>query len=174
MAIFAVNTGCREREVTGLMWHEVVPVPELSTHVVVLPASRTKNKRPRVVVLNRIVESIIAANRGRHKEFVFPFRGHPVDRMNNTAWRRARKVAGLQQVRVHDLRHTFGRRLRAAGVSLEDRQDLLGHESGRITTEYSAAEIGHLVECVNRIAEEGRDTTFLRAVSRKTHATVGA
>ncbi len=30
--------------------------------------------------------------------------------------------------------HTFGRRLRAAGVSYEDRQDLLGHKSGRITT----------------------------------------
>jgi len=40
---------------------------------------------------------------------------------------------------VHDLKHTFGRRLRAAGVSFEDRQDLLGHRSGRITTHYSAA-----------------------------------
>ena len=29
-------------------------------------------------------------------------------------------------VRVHDLKHTFGHRLRAAGVSFEDRQDLLG------------------------------------------------
>ncbi len=37
-------------------------------------------------------------------------------------------------VRVHDLKHTFGRRLRAAGVSFEDRQDLLGHRAGRITT----------------------------------------
>jgi len=38
------------------------------------------------------------------------------------------------QCRVHDLRHTFGRRLRAAGVGLEDREDLLGHKSNRITT----------------------------------------
>ena len=36
---------------------------------------------------------------------------------------------GLPQVRVHDLKHTFGRHLRAAGVSFEDRQDLLGHRS---------------------------------------------
>ena len=40
-------------------------------------------------------------------------------------------------VRIHDLKHTFGRRLRAAQVSLEDRQDLLGHKSQRITTHYS-------------------------------------
>ncbi len=30
---------------------------------------------------------------------------------------------------MHDLKHTYGRRLRAAGVSFEDRQDLLGHKS---------------------------------------------
>jgi integrase len=51
--------------------------------------------------------------------------------MLNTAWRRARTAAGLPQVRVHDVKHTFGRRLRAAGVSFEDRQDLLGHRSSR-------------------------------------------
>lgn len=32
--------------------------------------------------------------------------------------------------RVHDLKHTFGRRLRAAGVSFEDRQDLFRSASG--------------------------------------------
>jgi integrase len=53
----------------------------------------------------------------------------------------ARVRAGLPQVRVPDLKHTFGRRLRAAGVSFEDRQDLLGHRSGRITAHYSTAEV---------------------------------
>jgi integrase len=48
-------------------------------------------------------------------------------------------------VRVHDLKHSFGRRLRAAGVSFEDRQDLLGHKSTRITTHYSAAELANLI-----------------------------
>ena len=56
-----------------------------------------------------------------------------------------------RRVRVHDLRHTFGRRLRAAGVSLEDRRDLLGHKGPEITTLYSAAEIGRLVEAANQI-----------------------
>ena len=45
--------------------------------------------------------------------------------------------AGLPKVRVHDLRHTFGHRLMAGGVSYEDRQDLLGHKPDRITTHYS-------------------------------------
>jgi len=37
---------------------------------------------------------------------------------------------GFRRVRVHHMKHTFGRRLRAAGVSFEDRQDLLGHKNG--------------------------------------------
>ena len=44
-----------------------------------------------------------------------------------------RARTGLPQLRVHVLKHTFGRRLRAAGASFEDRQDLLGHRSHRIT-----------------------------------------
>ncbi len=57
------------------------------------------------------------------------------------------------RVRVHDLKHIFGRRLRAAGVSFEDRQDLLGHRSGRITTHYSAAELSRLIEAANSVCE---------------------
>jgi plasmid stabilization system protein ParE len=55
------------------------------------------------------------------------------------------------EVRVHDLKHTYSRRLRAAGVSFEDRQDLLGHKPGRITTHYSAAELHNLIEAANRV-----------------------
>ncbi len=41
----------------------------------------------------------------------------------------------------------------ATGVSFEDRQDLLGHRSGRITTHYSAAELSRLVEAAERACE---------------------
>ena len=103
----------------------------------------------------RTVKSVIDSVRGEYKEFVFGYRGRPIDTMNNTAWQAARKRVGLSQVRVHDLKHTFGRRLRAAGVSFEDRQDLLGHRSGRITTHYSAAELANLIEAANKVCEMG-------------------
>jgi integrase len=92
-----------------------------------------------LVVLNKIALSVVEEVRGQHSELVFTYNGRPLTRMLNSAWKRARKRVGLA-VRVHDLKHTFGGRLRAAGVSFEDRQDLLGHKSGRITTHYS----GHL------------------------------
>ena len=60
-------------------------------------------------------------------------------------------MPGLANVRVHDLKHTFGRRLRAAGVALETRKVLLGHRNGDITSHYSAPEIEELLTAVNRV-----------------------
>src|SRR5208337_648720 len=68
--------------------------------------------------------------RGMHPEYVFTHKGRPVKKMYGAARPEARSRAGLPQVRVHDLKHRFGRRLRAAGVSSKDRQGLLGHTSG--------------------------------------------
>ena len=117
----------------------------------IIPAYQVKNREDRLVVLNQVARSVIEEVRSDHLKYVFTFRGQHITRMNNTAWKKARIRAGLPQVRVHDLKHTFGRRLRAAGVSFEDRQDLLGHKSGRITTHYSAAELGNLIEAANRV-----------------------
>jgi len=104
-------------------------------------------------VLNRTASSVVEAQRGKHPTHVFTYRVKPTSHMLNRAWCRARTATGLRQVRVHDLKHTFGRRLRAAGVSFEDRQDLLGHCSARTTTHYSAAELSQLIEAANRVCE---------------------
>jgi hypothetical protein len=40
-------------------------------------------------------------------------------------------------------------------VSFEDRQDLLGHKSARITTHYSGAEISNLIEAANKVRHAG-------------------
>jgi integrase len=136
MALFKVNTGCREQEACGLRWDGEIDVPELNTSVFLIPAERVKNGEERLVVLNSVARSIVEGQRGQHPEYVFTYCGERQKKMNNSAWRKARARAGLPQVRVHDLKHTFGRRLRAAGVSFEDRQDLLGHKSGRITSHY--------------------------------------
>lgn len=141
-----------------------------------------KNKSDRLVVLNSIAKSVIEAQRGRHPERVFTYTGRhgksprrPVTKIYNSAWKSARDRAadryekelgapcpfGFRHLRVHDLKHTFGRRLRAAGVSFEDRQDLLGHKSNRVTTEYSAPELEQLIKAADQVTNTG---------SRKNHA----
>jgi len=168
MSLFKVNTGCREQEVCGLRWDWEVPVPELETSIFIIPAVHVKNGDDRLVVLNQVARSVVAEARGKHAEYVFTFQDHPVTAMNNSAWQSARVRAGLPQVRVHDLKHTFGRRLRAAGVSFEDRQDLLGHKSGRITTHYSAAELQNLIAAAEKVCgTDSRKSPALVVLKRK-------
>lgn len=186
MALFKVNTGCREQEVCGLRWDYEVKVPELDTSVFIIPGERVKNGDERLVVLNRVAKSVIESQRGKHPTHVFvhvPKEGEPkpIGKINNTGWKSARQRAadkweeehgehapeGFRRIRVHDLKHTFGRRLRAAGVSFEDRQDLLGHRSGRITTHYSQAELSNLIAAAEKVCgdEKSRNppaTTWLR------------
>ena len=118
------------------------------------------------MALNKVSQAVVEARRGKHTSHVFTYQGRPVGRMLNSAWMRARDTVGLPQVRVHDLKHTFGRRLRAAGVSFEDRQDLLGHRSGRITTHYSAAELSRLLEAANSVCKRGNNRAELVVLRR--------
>jgi hypothetical protein len=57
MALFAVNTGCRDQEVCQLRWDWEVAVPELSTSVFIIPGERVKNGHDRLVVLNHAARS---------------------------------------------------------------------------------------------------------------------
>ena len=61
----------------------------------------------------------------------------------------------LRNIRVHDLKHTFDRRLRATGVSVEDSKDLPGQTSGRITMHYSTVELENLIDAAKRECEQG-------------------
>lgn len=163
MALFALHTGLRDQEICGLQWSDEASISGTSETVFIITEERAKNDHERIVPLNSVARSIV--NRYRYQsEFVFHLKGNRLERMNNRAWRKAREAANLADVRVHDLRHTFGMRLRALGVSFEDRQDLLGHHAGHITTEYSKAEIARLIECVELLCGDrhGTELTLIR------------
>ena len=117
------------------------------------------------MILNDAAWSIIETQRGKHPIWVFPFRGERVQGMNNTAWQRARREARLADVRVHDLRHTFATRLRAAGVAEEDRAALLGHSLHTMPEHYASADIGRLVGLANRVLDRVGTRTVLRVAN---------
>ena len=189
MALFKVNTGCREQEVCKLRWDWEISVPELGASVFLIPSdfggrnerSGVKNGDERLVVLNSVAKSIIEKQRGLSKEWVFPYNGNAMHRMNDSAWKKARVRAaklwqeenlrpahpGYASIRIHDLKHTFGRRLRAAGVTQEDRKALLGHKNGSITSHYSGAELGHLIEAANMVSATDSRGPVLTILKRK-------
>ena len=165
MVLFTVNTGLRSSNVCGLRWTWEVPVTEVGRSVFVIPPEAFKAKRPHVVILNDAAWSIIESQRKIHPDYVFTYRKKPVCRMKNTAWRRERKAIGLPQLRIHDLRHTFATRLRAAGVTDEDRATLLGHASPSMTSHYASGDIGRLIVLANRVLERVGTRTILRVAN---------
>jgi len=189
MALFKVNTGCREQEVCKLRWDWEISVPELGTSVFLIPAdfggrhenSGVKNRDERLVVLNSVAKSIIDGQRGISREWVFPYNGTGMHRMNDSAWKKARVRAaklwqeqhlrpahpGFASIRVHDLKHTFGRRLKAAGVTEEDRKSLLGHKNGSVTSHYSGAELGQLIEAANKVSATDSHGPVLTILKRR-------
>lgn len=162
MALFAVNTGLRDSNLCGLQWMWEVPVAEISRSVFVVLPETFKSKRGHVVILNDAAWSIVQSQRGKRPAWVFPYRRKAVRTMNNTAWQNARRVVGLSKVRVHDLRHTFGSRLCAAGVSHEDRAALLGHACRSMPELYASPDIRRLTALANRVLERIK-TSWLMA-----------
>lgn len=179
---FALATGAREQEVVSLRWDHEVLAPGLPRGAVwwVPPEVRKGSARAsaserdgRYLVANAEARRVVDANRGNGSEWVFlgPRRRRRaaqtrMERINNSAWRAAAGLAGLP-VRIHDLRHTFGERLEAAGVPYEYRKALLGHRIADITAHYSAPGLRRLVEFAERVTRQ--DAVALRVVAQLPH-----
>ena len=117
---------------------------------------------------------MVQRRRGLHSEFVFTYQpvakeGMPtkthrrVETQNNPAFQNARPDVGLIQVRVYDLRHTYGQRLRDAGVSEEDHALLLGHARYGMPQRRAAATVAKLFKTSNAVLKTRDRTTVLRA-----------
>ncbi len=106
--MYFLNTGCRDKEICQLRWEWEVRIPELgNVSVFIIPGTWVKNGDDRLIVLNDQAQEIIEKVRGADPLYVFTYRDRPLYRMLNSGWKKAREIAGLN-VRVHDLRHTFG------------------------------------------------------------------
>jgi integrase len=171
--LYAINTGLRQELICGLKWSWEHRLPEIGRTVFLVPGDTegVKNGEDWLVVHNRIAQSIIEEVRGNDPKFVFAHKGHRLYRLNGNAWRRAWEAIGLPadgrkwRKGVHNLRHTFGHRLRAVGVSNETRHALLHHKTRDMTTHYSLPEIRELVEAVDRLCEaKTSGMTMLRLV----------
>ncbi len=127
---FAVDTGGRHAELLGLDWRQV----DLSRKRVVF--LNTKNGEDRTVRLCDRACAVLASLRPKEKGPVFSYKGKAI-RSVRTSFIAARKAAGLDDVRFHDLRHTFASRLVQAGVPLYDVGQLMGHKSLEMVQRYA-------------------------------------
>ena len=68
-----------------LQWNWEIKIPEIpSLMVFIIPPELVKNGEERLVVCNLTARGVVESQRGKHEQYVFTFKGHPITRMNNT------------------------------------------------------------------------------------------
>ena len=125
-------TGCRCGEILTLRWEDVA----LARSEIRLRDSKTG---PRVVPLSPAAARVLAGlPRLAGNPWVIAGR-EPGERLSHIAhyWYRVRERAGLDDVRIHDLRHSFASRALALGEDLMMIGKLLGHRKIQTTARYA-------------------------------------
>jgi integrase len=126
-------TGGRRNEITQARWEHVI----WSERKLLVPLS--KSGKPRWISLSssamELLNALPRSGEGIHI-FPSPVTGRPCASLW-FPWRRIRARAGLDDMRLHDLRHSFASFLVNEGVSLYVVQTLLGHANARTTQRYA-------------------------------------
>jgi integrase len=130
-------TGARKSEILQLRWSEV----DLERRRLTLPPERTKSggkTGERRIALSEAAVAILAGT-PRMSEVVFP---SSIDLTKAAiglpkSWRKIRDAAGMPDLRLHDLRHSFASFALANGASLSLIGKALGHSTLRVTERYA-------------------------------------
>ena len=141
-------TGCRKSEILTLRWEHVA----LDAGELRLPETKTG---VRVISLPPIaVELLAGLSRDLDGPWVIPGR-YPGTHLRDLAdaWKVIRTRAGLDDVRIHDLRHSFASRALALGESLPMIGNLLGHSQVETTARYAHLARDTVHESAARVAE---------------------
>ena len=148
-------TGCRKGEILALRWNEV------DGDIIALADAKTG---PRKVYLNAGACRIIERQPRGQNAFVFPSPRNP-ERPHDPhlpLWDRVRTEAGIEDVRLHDLRHTMASYAVMNGVPVPVVSRLLGHSNVRMTLRYA-----HLADRDIEAAAERVGAVMARAMALK-------
>jgi integrase len=149
-------TGCRLSEIQKLKWEHV----DLDAGVLRLPDSKTGAKL--VVIGKAVVEVFKSIPKAQGNPYVIigQIEGQHLTDMQRP-WRRLRKRAGLDDLRIHDLRHSFASDALQLGEDLPMIGKLLGHTQVQTTARYA-----HLKTDPIRVAADKVSDAIALALSR--------
>ena len=146
--VLAYETGMRRGEILGLRWKDLQRRPGF----VYLPD--TKNGASRWVPLNGEAREVLRAWPRRVDTdlvFVGP-NGKPITTIK-TAWKTLCGKARVEDIRFHDVRHTFTTRMLEAGVDIRSIMAITGHKSTSMFQRYSHPSDSHLKAAVETVSD---------------------
>jgi integrase len=129
-------TGARSGELMSATWNQF----NLDAGVWTKPSSHTKTKKVHKVALSAPAVGLLEDIRARRDvpgHWVFPGRSGGHRKSLKAAWSEIRVAAGIEDVRIHDLRHTSASLMLSAGVPLDVVGRVLGHTQAQTTLRYA-------------------------------------
>ena len=142
-------TGARLNEILTLKWSQV----DFEARLLRLSDSKTGEKT--IVLSEPAIEVLLSLPRMAENPFVIYGRKEGTHLVNlQKPWRRIRAEAGLEDVRIHDLRHSFASIAAANGMSLPMIGSLLGHSQAQTTQRYAHLADDPRHEAANIITKE--------------------
>lgn len=150
----AVNTGMRANEVLNLSFSEI----DFRARQVLLPPTRTKEAREKSVPLNAAAYAVVEKARGDRTGSGLIFPANAKYQRIADLWREVCRAAGVRDLHIHDLRHTFATRAVESGIFETVVCRILGHSKLRMTTHYmhpSVDAMRRAVEALPQICHTG-------------------
>ena len=144
-----IFTGCRRDEILTAKWHYV----KRDRGVLELPDSKTGFKQiplsvPTLDILNNL--PVAEGN-----DYIVPGRKRGARYVGlQDVWERIRAKAGLDDVRIHDLRHTFASHGVSSSITLPVIGGLLGHRNASTTQRYAHLQADPLKDATEIIGEK--------------------
>src|SRR3990167_4991177 len=133
MAVFSLVTGLRASNVKGLQWQDI----DLNKGHAWIHPDQAKANKAIPVPLNDNALTILKNRMGIHPEYVFTYKGNPIQQCNTKAWKKALERANIEFFRWHDLRHTWASWHVQNGTSLQELQQLGGWSSFDMVLRYA-------------------------------------
>lgn len=141
---------------TGLWTKEQV---KLAFHLYCqIPYGRIYGRNPEIIALARVIgrTSDAVAMKMLNIASLDPaitgtYQGKPLSNANTRAWQAARRRAGIEDFRWHDLRHTWATWQRQAGTPTHELQSLSGWRTGAMVERYAHLAPDHLSAAATRL-----------------------
>lgn len=150
---FSLATGLRQQNVLKLKWESI----DLFRSHLVINADDNKTKKFLGIPLNNDALQVLNEVKGNHSEYVFTYKGEPINQCNTKAWKKALKRSGIKDFRWHDLRHTWASWHVQNGTSLQELCELGGWHNITMVLRYAHLSARHLKNAAHRIDTIGAE-----------------